>query len=222
MKAQSAPKTISQQVYERLRDEVLTGSLHPGVWLREQDIASAWSVSRTPVREAVRRLAHDGLVESSPNRGVRVRELSPEDVSEVYELRELLEGLAARRAAERAEARDVERLHALLDFIDTLPASEPAAHIRADEEFHDAVVAVSGNEALHDLTRRLYGRVARAKVVSRDENTNVRTRAQHHAILAAIAAHDPDTAERAMREHIRTFSAIVVERLRAADIAGTA
>jgi GntR family transcriptional regulator, rspAB operon transcriptional repressor len=213
VKSQAAPKTIGQQVYERLRDEVLTGSLHPGVWIREQDIASAWSVSRTPVREAVRRLAHDGLVESSPNRGVRVRILTPHEVRDVYELRELLEGRAARHAAERAGERDVERLRAQLAFIDTLSASEPAAHIRADEAFHDAVAVIAGNEALLDLTRRLYGRVARVKIVTRDTNTNARTREQHHAIVAAIAAGDPDGAERAMREHIRTFSDIVTERL---------
>ena len=213
VKPQAAPKTISQQVYERLRDEVLTGSLHPGVWIREQDIASAWSVSRTPVREAVRRLAHDGLVESSPNRGVRVRELTPQEVNDVYELRELLEGTAARRAAERAEACDIERLRALLAHIDTLPASEPAAHIRADEALHDAIVAIAGNEALFDLTRRLYGRVARVKIITRDTNTSRRTREQHLAIVEAIAAHDPDGAERAMREHIRTFREIVAERL---------
>ncbi len=213
VKTQSAPKTISQQVYERLRDEVLTGSLHPGVWIREHDIASAWSVSRTPVREAVRRLAHDGLVESSPNRGVRVRVLTPQEVHDVYELRELLEGTAARRAAERADTSDVERLRAHLGHIDALPASEPAAHIRADEAFHDAIVAMAGNEALSDLTRRLYGRVARVKVITRDTNTNAQTRAQHHAIVEAIAAHDPEAAERAMREHIRTFKEIVAERL---------
>jgi DNA-binding GntR family transcriptional regulator len=213
VKHQSAPKTISQQVYERLRDEVLTGSLHPGVWIREQDIASAWSVSRTPVREAVRRLAHDGLVESSPNRGVRVRVLTAQEVRDVYELREMLEGTAARRAAERAGSADVEHLWNLLARIDALPPSEPAAHIRADEALHDAIVAIAGNEALFDLTRRLYGRVARVKVISRDTNTNAQTRAQHHAIVAAIAARDPDAAERAMREHIRTFSDIVAERL---------
>ena len=216
MKRQSPPKTISQQVYERLRDEVLTGSLHPGVWIREQDIANAWSVSRTPVREAVRRLTHDGLVESSPNRGVRVRVLTAQDVRDVYELREMLEGTAARRAAERAGEADVERLRLLLAHIDALPASEPAAHIRADEALHDAIVTAAGNEVLHDLTRRLYGRVARVKVITRDTNTNAQTREQHRAIVEAIAAHDPDAAERAMREHIRTFSDIVAERLRRA------
>jgi len=222
MKPQAAPKTIAQQVYERLRDEVLTGALHPGVWIREQDIASAWSVSRTPVREAVRRLAHDGLVEASPNRGVRVTVLTAEDVDDVYEVRELLEGAAARRAAERAAAADVRQLQALLDAIDALPAGDAAAHIRADEAFHEAVVAIAGSETLGDLTRRINGRVARVKGVTRDTNTNARTRAQHRAIVAAIAARDGGAAEAAMREHIHSFRRLVTARLAAEAAAGRA
>jgi len=213
MKPQAAPKTIAQQVYERLRDEVLTGALHPGVWIREQDIASAWSVSRTPVREAVRRLAHDGLVEASPNRGVRVTMLTPEDVDDVYEVREMLEGAAARRAAEHATPADVEHLGRHLDHIDAIAASDVAGHIRADEAFHDAIVALAGSAALADLTRRLAGRVARVRAATGDTNTEARTRGQHRTILAAIAAQDPDAAEQAMREHIRTYRLLVTERL---------
>lgn len=219
MKPQAAPKTIAQQVYERLRDEVLTGALHPGVWIREQDIASAWSVSRTPVREAVRRLAHDGLVEASPNRGVRVTVLTAEDVDDVYEVRALLEAAAARRAAERAAADDVRQLQALLDAIDALPAEDAAAHIRADEAFHEAVVAIAGSETLRDLTHRINGRVARVKAATRDTNTNTRTRTQHRAIVDAIAAADADAAEAAMREHIHSFRRLVTARL--AHDAGT-
>ncbi len=213
MKPQAAPKTIAQQVYERLRDEVLTGALNPGVWIREHDIASAWSVSRTPVREAVRRLAQDGLVEASPNRGVRVTVLTAEDVDDVYEVRALLEGAAARRAAEYATAADIEYLGRLLDRIDATAASDVAAHIRADEAFHDAIVALARSATLADLTRRLAGRVARVRAATADTNTEARTRRQHRTILAALAARDADAAERAMREHIRTYRSIVTERL---------
>jgi DNA-binding GntR family transcriptional regulator len=94
-------KTIGQQVYERLHHDVMAGELVPGTWLRELDLAAMLGVSRTPVREAVRRLAQDGLLEISPNRGVQVRALGVAEALDAYEVRELVEGAAARRAAPR-------------------------------------------------------------------------------------------------------------------------
>jgi DNA-binding GntR family transcriptional regulator len=108
------PQTISHEVYEHLRNEMLTGSLQPGHWLREQEIAETLAISRTPVREAVRRLGQEGLLEISPNRGVRVRELTPKEAVDTYEVRALLESRAARLAAQRATPDEVARLKELL------------------------------------------------------------------------------------------------------------
>lgn len=212
----TAPKTIAEQVYDRVRDEVLTGALLPGVWIREQDLADALRVSRTPVREAIRRLAHDGLVEASPNRGVRVATLTADDVRDVYEVRELLEGSAAMRAANLATDSDIRLLENALSAIDDLPDEAAAAHIRADDAFHEAIFAISGSSTLRDLAARLNGRVMRVKIMTRDTNPSELTRVQHTAILRAIREHDPDAALSAIRDHVRTHGRLVVERLASA------
>jgi GntR family transcriptional regulator, rspAB operon transcriptional repressor len=206
-------KTIGQQVYERLLHDVLAGVLVPGAWLRELDIALLLGVSRTPVREAVRRLAQDGLLEMSPNRGVQVRALSVAEAVDAYDVRELVEGSAARSAAVRASPADVVELRRLLTVIEELDPADAVAHVHADNAFHEAIARAAGSDALLAVTRLLTKRVTRIKLVTRDTNASVATRAQHEAIVAAIAAGDADAAEGALRRHIRTYRDLVASRL---------
>lgn len=207
-----APKTIAQQVYDRIRQDVLTGHLEPGHWIRELDIADAIGVSRTPVREAVRRLAQDGLLDVAPNRGVRVAAVSATHVDEVYEVRELVEGLTARRAAERAAPADVAALRGLLDRIDRLMPGDTAGHIEADDALHRGIAEIGSNAAAVEILERLNGKITRIKVLTSDTNPSPTTRTQHAAIVDAIASGDAPTAERAMRAHIRTYRELVVTR----------
>lgn len=209
----SRPQTISNEVYEHLRTEVLRGALRPGQWLREQEIAATLNVSRTPVREAVRRLDQEGLLEISPNRGVRVRELSADEAVETYEVRALLEGRAARRAAERAGKDDVARLRTLLAAIAELPPEDFAAHIGADDALHRAIADLAGNDVLTEMIGLLNSRITYLKIVTRDTNASGTTAHQHAAIVAAIEAGDPDAAETAMRTHIDTYQGVVEERI---------
>ena len=211
--AQVSIKTIAQQVYERLLYDVMAGQLVPGAWLRELDLAVMLGVSRTPVREAVRRLAQDGLLEVSPNRGVQVRTLSPAEAVDAYEVRALVEGAAARRAARLATEPGLVELRCLLTAIDDIDAADAVAHIKADNAFHDAIVRAAGSDALLEVARLLTRRVTRIKVITRDTNASEATRAQHDEILAAITAHDADGAEAAMRRHIQTYRDLVAARL---------
>jgi DNA-binding GntR family transcriptional regulator len=206
-------KTIGQQVYERLHHDVMAGELVPGTWLRELDLAAMLGVSRTPVREAVRRLAQDGLLEISPNRGVQVRALGVAEALDAYEVRELVEGAAARRAALRSNAAEILELRRRLTAIDELDAADAVAHIQADNAFHDAIVRAAGSDALLEVARLLARRVTRIKVITRDTNASDATRAQHEEILSAIADGDADGAEAAMRRHIRTYRDLVAARL---------
>jgi DNA-binding GntR family transcriptional regulator len=208
-----APTTIAQQVYDRVRQDVLTGRLEPGHWIREQDIADEIGVSRTPVREAVRRLAQDGLLDVAPNRGVRVAAVSATHVDDVYEVRELVEGLSARRAAERAEPDDVVALRELLDLIDRLEPGAAAMHIEADDALHRRIAEIGRNTAVVDVLDRLNGKITRIKVLTSDTNPSPTTRSQHGAIVDAIAIGDAVAAERVMRAHIRTYRELVVERV---------
>lgn len=208
------PQTLASQIYEHLRNEVLTGSLEPGQWLKEQEIATTLNVSRTPVREAVRRLAQDGLLDIVENRGVRVRELTLKEAVDTYEVRELLEGMAAHRAALTADDQAVERLETLLARINDLPPEDSAAQIQADDALHELIAKTAGNQTLLDVIKLLNGRVTRIKILTRDTNTSDTTRQHHHEIVEAIAAGDPERAQAAMRSHIQLYRQVVENRLR--------
>ncbi|MFO7544177.1 MAG: GntR family transcriptional regulator [Trueperaceae bacterium] len=209
------PPTVAEGVYLRLRHELVAGRLEPGRRLREQELAEALAVSRTPVREAVRRLAHEGLLELEANRGVRVPELRSDEAAATYEVRERLERMAARLAARHADDAGREALRARLKATETLADDEPVAHVLADDAFHGTIARLSGNPVLAELVERLADRVVRVKVLTRDLDVSDMARAQHREIAEAILAGDEHRAELAMSRHIRSNLAIVMERLTA-------
>ncbi len=215
-------KTVSQQVQERLLELVLLGRLTPGSWVRENDLAALLGVSRTPVREAVRSLVEQGLIEALPNRGARVRRLTPEDVRNVYGLRHVLESYAASEAAARRTDADVRMLNLRLEAIAALPIDDVEAHIRADDAFHHAIMVIAGNPLIAEFGRSLALRVMRLKMLTSDTNASARTRRDHEEIVASIERRDAETAATTMRRHIHTYQAILLERLaEAADATDT-
>lgn len=209
------PKTVSEEVYEHLREELFAGNIAPGQWLREQEVAEALQVSRTPVREAIRRLAQEGLMVFSTNRGAQVRPTSLTEAEEVYAIRDRLEGMAAGLAAKNASPLEVAGLREQLAFIAELADDDFVGQIRADNEFHLSIATLSGNELLADMIQRLNDRVTRAKVITRDVNVTTLARDQHVLIVDAIARSDAAAAEEAMRRHVQMNLAIIRERLAA-------
>ena len=196
-----------------MRRELLAGALEPGTWLREQELAEALQVSRTPVREAVRQLAQEGLLVIEPNRGVHVPTLSLAEAVATYAVRAPLEAMAAGLAAVRATDEDKAELRTHLDAMNAVAVGDFAEHIRTDDAFHELVAGLSGNPVLQETIQRLSQRVMRVKILTRDVNTSAQAHAQHAAIVAAIVAGDQAAAEAAMSEHIRTNLEIVKQRL---------
>lgn len=210
------PQTVAEGVYQHLRRELLTGRLEPGQWLREQELAEALQVSRTPVREAIRQLAQEGLLQIEANRGVRVRGLSLEEAIATYEVRDRLESMAAGLAARNADDDARAELQRQLSAMEAVDPEDQAEHIRTDDEFHALVARLAGNPVLEELVEKLSERVMRVKILTRDVNVSAEARAQHARIVEAIGRGDEDAAARAMSEHVRTNLKIVEERLRAA------
>lgn len=214
------PATVAQDVYHHLRSQLLSGAIPGGSWLREQEVAATLSVSRTPVREAIRQLAQEGLVKVEANRGVRVHEPTLDEAVATYEVRERLEGMAARLAAARANADEGAALasraalNTHLEVMEAIPDSDFAGHIEADNDFHLCVAELSGNPILHELVDRLNTRVNRVKVLTRHVNATAAAHRQHEAIALAIIEGDADLAEQRMAEHIRANLRIVEGRLR--------
>lgn len=210
------PQTVAEGVYQHLRRELLSGRLEPGQWLREQELAESLAVSRTPVREAVRQLAQEGLLQIEPNRGVRVRGLSLDEAVATYEVRSTLESMAAALAARNVDdGARVELEHHLAAMAAVQP-DDQAEHIRTDNEFHALVARLAGNPVLEELVEKLSERVMRVKILTRDVNVSAAARAQHASIVEAIGRGDEQAAAAAMSEHVLTNLRIVEERLRAA------
>ncbi len=207
------PNTVAEEVYDYLRGELFAGNIEPGRWLREQEVAEALQVSRTPVREAIRRLAQEGLMVFSTNRGAQVRPIKLLEAEEVYAVRVRLEGMAAGLAATNATPEEVAGLREQLRFIDDLEDEDFVGQIRADNEFHLSIATLSGNEVLAEMVQRLNDRVTRAKLVTRDVNVSVLARSQHELIVDAIAAGDEPAAEEAMRRHVLMNLEVIRERL---------
>lgn len=199
-------------MHRRLRHRLLLGDWPPGTRLREAELADAYGVSRTPVREAVRRLLQEGLLEARPTQGVRVREPDLRAALDAYDVREALEGMAARLAAERATPDGRRDLTEILVRLEASADDDPAAQVEADLAFHRRVAELSGNESLIRALDGLAGQVVPLKVHTRDQNAALATRRQHRAVADAIVRGDGDAAETAMRGHVAWFRSLLADR----------
>jgi len=201
-------------IYEQLRADILTGAVPLGTPMREVAIAERFGVSRTPVREALRRLQHDRLLESGV-RGLHVRTPGPEEVMQIYEARILLEAEAARQAARAHGVADLARLEGLLARDRALADPDDATRASTNLEFHEAVWNAAHNPVHADLLRRLP-----IHLVSTPHSTlSVPGRweealEEHGRLVAAIAERDADAAADVARDHMRTARDIRVRILR--------
>ncbi|WP_406154512.1 GntR family transcriptional regulator [Streptomyces sp. NBC_01023] len=193
-------KPLRDIVGEQLRNSIYDGTLPPGTRLVEQELAQQYSVSRLPVR-ALRILHNEGLVEHLPTRGVVVRTLDRRQVSELYDVREALEVLAARQAAERVAEGAENRIAATLKrAAEAAGTGDAAAAHAANSSLHDEITALAGNVLLAETLEPIVGRVdwLRRKI---EDFTLIH--AEHEALAGAIAGGDPDGAATAARHHVR-------------------
>ncbi|GBD15427.1 HTH-type transcriptional repressor RspR [bacterium HR26] len=194
----------SDEAYERLKRAIVRGRLPPGVRLRESELAARLGVSRTPVREALRRLAVEGLVRLQPGRTAVVADLDPAALRDLYSVRAVLEGMAARDAAHHAAP-------PVLGLLGGIIAQMAEALERGDDEqlealnaqFHLALAQASGNRYLMRLLMEMEPQVERFRFVAlRDPARRKRSYEEHFAIYAAVRDHDADRAEQAARHHV--------------------
>lgn len=178
--------------------------LPEGSPLVEADLAVALGVSRSPVRDALKRLAHKGLVEMRPRKGVIVATFSSAQISDFFDVREALEGLAARLAAERMSAEEIARLRGHLDRVEDELSSGRHGYPALDEDFHARILQGARSHQLAGAMRAIQSRVR----LLRRRSSALQQRAgqalaEHRAILAAIESRDAPAAEAGMRQHIR-------------------
>ncbi|MEV4383215.1 GntR family transcriptional regulator [Streptosporangium sp. NPDC049644] len=192
---------------DSLRNLILNGHYEPGDHLGEVELAEALGVSRTPVRDALRRLQAEGLVEITANKGARVVVYPRADLETIFELRARIEGLAVRQAAAVATEQDIARLHELaVTLAEHADRRDVEAVYRLNADFHQALVRLGGSQVLAQSISSLVHSPVLLRTYGAFDSEAMRRSVNHHIeIVAAVRAGDPEWAEAVMRAHL--FSA---------------
>ncbi|WP_255780380.1 GntR family transcriptional regulator [Dactylosporangium sp. AC04546] len=194
----------SERAVEQLRERILGGEYAPGERLGEVDLAEKLGVSRTPVREALRRLSAEGLVELTTNKGARVVEYPREDLDHIFEIRARLEGLAARAAATTASAADLDRLDAIAtELKEHSEAGRLEEVYRLNADYHATLNGLAGSPVVAATVAQLVHASVLMRTLHAFDEAALRRSANHHLeIVAALRARDGDWAEAVMRAHL--------------------
>lgn len=206
---------LREVVAETLRDAIIQGTLKPGERLMETQLAEELGVSRTPVREAIRKLELEGFVVMIPRRGTYVAGLSIKDINEVFEIRTALDVLAAGLAAERITDEELEEMERLLvqigEFIDT---DDIHKIVEADAEFHDILYRASRNDRLSGIINNLREQFTRFRSISMAYPGRLQnTLDEHRRLVEAIAQRRVEVAQQVAREHMENAEQVLLQDL---------
>ncbi|WP_321529999.1 GntR family transcriptional regulator [uncultured Desulfuromonas sp.] len=196
-------QTLREKILENIRDAILKGTLKAGERVSEPDLAERYGISRTPIREAFRQLESEGYLTVVPRKGAVVTALTERDVEEFYSIKSILEGYAARLAAEKLTDKDVDRLKTINNRLAKLAsAGDVKTFFRVHNEFHEQFIRASGNEKLLELIQQLLKKFDRLRIASLSLPGRMEISVQEHEkIIDAFESHDGDTADRLVRKN---------------------
>ena len=203
-------------VFNTLRRAILRGELKPGERLMEIQLANKLGVSRTPIREAIRKLELEGLVLMIPRKGAEVAEITEKNLRDVLEVRCALEELAVQLACDRIERNRIRELHAAAaHFRDILDSDDITQIAAADEAFHDVIFKATGNERLIQLLNNLREQMYRCRIeYLKKKECYPQLLKEHATIMKAIEEHDKEKATRITGQHINNQVDTVVDTIR--------
>ena len=197
----------SETAYLYIRNCLLNGEYPPGARLSEAELSEKCGVSRTPVREALRRLALEYFVRIEPNRGAFVIDWSREDIMDMFEMRSMLEGLAARKASERATDAQIVKMRSIINEIDTVVHEAGSImrdnFLKLNRQFHDSIFEASGSPKLTEIISRFVEQAVIVRTAAQYSVSDIaHSNQQHKELLGAIASGNGILAETVMRAHI--------------------
>ena len=209
---------LRRQVLDELRQSIIAGRLEPGARLRERELIAMMGVSRTVIREALRQLESEGLIAIIANKGPVVRELTLSEAKDLYSIRAVLEGLAARLFVENADEAQVENLErALVGVGEAYDSDDPELILEAKNRFYDVLFEGAGSQTLSLMIGTLHGRIWRWRAMGLSHPRRSQERSKESmlglkAMLQAISARNADLADKAIRDEV-TKAATEVTRL---------
>jgi DNA-binding GntR family transcriptional regulator len=203
-------------VFNTLRQEILTGKLKPGERLMEIHLANKLGVSRTPIREAIRKLELEGLVIMIPRRGAEVAQITLKSLEDVMEVRRALDVLAIELACDRMTDEDIEKLHEACASFDVAVTSKDTRQIaEADVNFHDIIVLSTNNSRLIQLVNNLSEQMYRYRFeYLKDDTTHETLKQEHLEMYQSIVRKDKVTAAKAVRQHIDNQEKAIIKQLK--------
>jgi DNA-binding GntR family transcriptional regulator len=206
-------RPLREMVYEELKMQILTGAIVPGTRMMEAELAKEIGVSRTPIREAIRKLEKEGLVTIEPRRGAYASQMSTEDMVEILEVRQNMEGLAAYFAASRMSPEHLAELKEVSANYNAAVAEGNMEHMIAnDTRFHRIIVDSCNNKILVQMIEQLQELVLRFRYIHYDNfRRAAEMPAEHQAILDAIEKGDADAAREAADIHIDRLKELVIQ-----------
>lgn len=199
-----APTALYQEVAERLRQRIFAHELTPGTWIDEQKLAEEYGISRTPLREALKVLASEGLVDLRPRRGCYVTEISRQDMDDIFPLMAMLEGRCAAEAVKRAKPADISALKNIHEQLEAAARDGRIdAFFESNQEFHKKIQELSGNRWLLSVIQDLRKVLKLSRMHSLSlEGRLEQSLDEHRLIMAALQAGDAVKAEKLMHDHL--------------------
>lgn len=209
-------KPLRDVIFNTLREAIIVGELKPGERLMEVQLAEKMGVSRTPVREAIRKLELEGLVEMLPRKGAHIADLSVKDIMDVLEVRATLDGLASSLSASRISEDEIKELrHVHSQFINYVEKENLQGSIKKDVEFHDIIYRSSRNDKLIQISNNLREQIQRFRVIYiKDYSSTRELIKEHNEIMDAITARNSDAAMKSAQTHIKKQEEAITKSVR--------
>jgi len=211
---ESFQHSLRGKVFFHIQNDILNGKYKPGDSLIETRLSEELGVSRTPIREAIRQLELEGLVQAIPNKGAIVTGISAKDIEDIYTIRMMIEGLAAKWAAENITGEELEELKEAVELEEFYTVKNDTQHLlKFDSRFHEIIFKASKSKPLLFMLSTFHNYIQRARVTSLGSPGRAqRALDEHKAILKAIMDGDPENAERLTTEHIKNASKNLIEQ----------
>lgn len=208
-------QTLRERILETIREAILSGQLKAGEKVAEPELAERFGISRTPIREAFRQLESEGYLTVIPRKGAVVTDLSEREVEEFYSIKSILEGYAARVAAEKMSTKDYERLEAINMRLKKLAEEgDVKTFFRVHDEFHELFIRAAGNDKLFDLIGQMLRKFNRLRMASLALPGRMEISVQEHMkILDAFRRHDGEMADNLVRKNAAYGGQVLIQSL---------
>ena len=211
--------SLQGRVFHKIREDILNGKYKSGDSIREVVVSKELGVSRTPVREALKQLELEGLVISIPNKGTVVAGITEQDIIDIYAIRSLIEGLAARWAAIRISEEQLKQLEEIIELTEFYASKHNVEHLHElDTQFHEIIYEASNSKPLKHILSDFHIYVQRARMESiAIPGRDLKSAQEHKAILKALKGRNPEEAEKLTNQHVKNVAENMMKHLKKAD-----